>query len=138
MTATITIITQSADNVVLVPNAAISNGRVGVLRNGNVTPVAVVTGITDGVNTQIISGLQPGDQVVIGIISANGSRSGSSSASGGSSIFGFGAPAGGGGGNRGSGQPSGGQPSGGQPAGGSGGQPAGGSGGQPQIVQRGG
>jgi RND family efflux transporter MFP subunit len=114
MTATIAIITQSAENVVLVPNAAISNGRVGVLRsNGNVTQVPVVTGITDGVNTQIVSGLQPGDQVVTGVSYGGGSsRPGSSSAAGGSSIFGIGAPGGGGGGTR--------------PPGGSGAQPSGG------------
>jgi HlyD family secretion protein len=91
MTATVTIITESADNAVLVPNAAISNGKVTVLRNGSPVSVPVQTGISDGVNTQIISGIQPGDQVVTSIVSAS---SKSKSASG-SSIFGFGGPGGG-------------------------------------------
>jgi multidrug efflux pump subunit AcrA (membrane-fusion protein) len=78
MTATVTIVTQEADNAVLVPNAAISNGKVSVMRNGTVTPVAVQTGISDGVNTQIVSGLQTGDQVVTGVSSGTTSKSGSS------------------------------------------------------------
>ena len=94
MTATVTIITQQADNTVLVPNAAISNGKVNVLRNGAPVAVAVQTGITDGVNTQIVSGLQVGDQVVTGVSSAT-AKSGSTS---GSSIFNLGGPGGGNGG----------------------------------------
>src|SRR5262249_25732382 len=98
MTATVTIITQSADNTVLVPNAALSsNSTVTVLRNGSPVVVPVVTGISDGVNTQIVSGLQAGDRVVTGTVS--GSSKASSSSSGGSSIFGFGGPGGGGGNN---------------------------------------
>ena len=95
-TATVTIITDSADNAVLVPNAAISNGNVTILRNGSTVSVPVQTGISDGVNTQIISGLLPGDQVVTGVISSSKSSSGSS----GSSIFGFGGPGGGSANNR--------------------------------------
>ncbi|MBV9898480.1 MAG: hypothetical protein JO020_30375, partial [Chloroflexi bacterium] len=87
----VTIITESADNAVLVPNAAISNGKVTVLRNGSTQVVPVQTGISDGVNTQIVSGLQSGDQVVTGVASASSSKSSSS----GSSIFGFGGPGGG-------------------------------------------
>ena len=94
MTATVTIITQQADNAVLVPNAAISNGKVNVLRNGAPVAVPVQTGISDGVNTQIVSGLQVGDQVVTGVSSAS-AKSGSTS---GSSIFNLGGPGGGNGG----------------------------------------
>src|SRR5205085_2421924 len=76
---------------VLVPNAAISNGKVNVLRNGQSVSVPVQTGISDGINTQIVSGINVGDQVVTGVSSATtGSRSGASS------IFNFGGPAGGG------------------------------------------
>src|SRR5207253_8949474 len=82
MTATITIITQAADSAVLVPNAAVSsNSTVSVLRSGSPVVVPVVTGISDGVNTQIVSGLQPGDQVVTGMVSGS-SKSSSSSSSG--------------------------------------------------------
>src|ERR1051326_7801942 len=95
MTATVTIITQSADNAVLVPNAAITNNKVTVLRDGAPVVVPVETGITDGVNTQIASGLQRGDEGVTGVVST-GTNSKTGSSSGGSSIFGFGGPAGGG------------------------------------------
>jgi multidrug efflux pump subunit AcrA (membrane-fusion protein) len=99
MTATVAIVTQSAENVVLVPNAAVSgNGRVVVMRNGTVTPLVVQTGISDGVNTQIISGLQPGEVVVTGTSTAGGAAR-TVSSNGSSSIFGVGAPGGGGGGN---------------------------------------
>jgi HlyD family secretion protein len=92
MTATVTIITQQADQTVLVPNAAISNGKVNVLRNGQVVAVPVQTGMSDGVNTQIVSGINVGDQVVTGVASS-GSAGKSSS---GSSIFNFGGPGAGG------------------------------------------
>jgi HlyD family secretion protein len=89
MTATVAIVTASADNAVLVPNGAISSsGSVAVLRNGSPVSVPVVTGISDGVNSQIVSGLQAGDQVVTGTVSGNSSAK--SSSSGGSSIFGSG------------------------------------------------
>ena len=93
MTGTVTIVTQEASNTVLVPNGAISNGNVSVLRNGAVSSVAVQTGISDGVNTQIVSGLQAGDQVVTGVSSATSGKS-SSSSSGTRSILNTGAPAG--------------------------------------------
>jgi HlyD family secretion protein len=102
MTATVTIVTQAADNTILVPNAALTYANtaasgakvVDVLRSGSVTPVEVQTGITDGVNTQIVSGLQAGDQVVTAV--SSGSTGKSSSASGSSSILGLGGAGGGG------------------------------------------
>jgi len=93
MTATVTIVTQEAANAVLVPNAAISNGKVSVMRNGAVTAVPVQTGISDGVNTQIVSGVQAGDLVVTGVSTGTASKS-SSSSSGTRSILTTGAPAG--------------------------------------------
>ena len=148
MTATVTVITQQADDAVLVPNSAISyaasqratgasggqgaaaggqgsggrqggprgqggaatpgadasnpqqaapafNAAVLVLQNGAPVRVPIQTGITDGVNTQVLAGgLQPGDSVVTGAATTG---SNSQSGSSGSSIFGFG---GGGGGAR--------------------------------------
>ena len=44
---------------------------VDVLRDGVVTPVQVQTGITDGINTQIVSGLAAGDRVVTGVASSD-------------------------------------------------------------------
>jgi len=42
-----------------------SNSRIVlVLRNGKLTPVVITTGITNGTSTEVLSGLQAGDQVV--------------------------------------------------------------------------
>jgi HlyD family secretion protein len=110
MTATVTIITEQDDNTILVPNAAISyaqqqgqgnsaaNGNsaaassVFVLRNGNPVRVPIQTGSSDGTDTVVLGGLQPGEQVVTGVSLGS---SGKSSSSGGSNIFGFGGPGGG-------------------------------------------
>jgi hypothetical protein len=48
---------------------------VSVVQDGTVTPVAVQTGISDGVNTQIVSGLEPGAQVVTGTSSGTSAKS---------------------------------------------------------------
>ena len=75
------------------------NAAVLVLRNGAPVRVPIQTGITDGVNTQVLAGLQAGDPVVTGASTTGTSAQSSSS---GSSIFGFGGgggrPQGGGGG----------------------------------------
>ena len=44
------------------------------LRDGKLEPVSVVTGVTDGVQTEIIEGLEAGDRVVTGtrLVSKNG------------------------------------------------------------------
>jgi HlyD family secretion protein len=126
MTATVTIVTQSADNAIEVPNAAITwaqsqaatqpasqpgsqrggqpaagqrsaNGAsVFVLRNGAPVRVPIQTGITDGVNTQVLAGIQPGEQVITGTSTGSSSRT---ATSGSGNIFGFGGPGGGGGNN---------------------------------------
>jgi len=66
------------------------------MRNGAVSSVPVQTGISDGLNTQIVSGVQAGDLVVTGVSSGTaGKSSGSGSSSGTRSILstGGGAPA---------------------------------------------
>jgi HlyD family secretion protein len=67
MTATVTIVTQEAHELVTVPTSAVHDRTVNVLRNGHSVPVQVQTGISYGIQTQIISGLQPGDQVVTAV-----------------------------------------------------------------------
>jgi len=43
-----------------------SNQRIVLeLKNGKLVPVVITTGLTNGTNTEILSGLQPGDQVVV-------------------------------------------------------------------------
>jgi HlyD family secretion protein len=69
MSANLTITTDQKDNVLLVPNSALlpkGAGRaVQVLdADGTTREVEVQTGLTDGTNTEIISGLNAGDQVV--------------------------------------------------------------------------
>ena len=42
-----------------------SNQRIVLeLKNGKLVPVVITTGLTNGTNTEVLSGLQPGDQVV--------------------------------------------------------------------------
>src|SRR5262249_27780663 len=117
MTATVSVITEQDDNAVLVPNSALSyassgassgaaNSSVVVLRNGSPVRVPVQTGSSDGTNTVVVNGLQPGEQVVTGVSSGTGTARSSSSSSSGGSILNFGGP---GGGNRGGAQGGGGQ-----------------------------
>jgi multidrug efflux pump subunit AcrA (membrane-fusion protein) len=43
-----------------------SNQRIILeLKNGKLVPVVITTGLTNGTNTEVLSGLQPGDQVVV-------------------------------------------------------------------------
>ncbi|TMB81591.1 MAG: HlyD family efflux transporter periplasmic adaptor subunit [Chloroflexi bacterium] len=43
-----------------------SNQRIVLeLKNGKLVPVVITTGLTNGTNTEVLSGLQPGDQVVV-------------------------------------------------------------------------
>ena len=96
MTATVNITTAERIGVLLVPAAALSfpgtalqsgelsrsalsslassttstatgtRGVVVVLRNGKLVPVAIITGLSNGQFTEVISGLREGDQVVVG------------------------------------------------------------------------
>jgi len=63
-----------------------------VLNNGALAPVQIQTGSSDGTNTVVLSGLQPGAPVVTGTTSGTSGKSGSSSSG---NIFGFGPPSGG-------------------------------------------
>lgn len=72
MTANVQLITAQRTDVLLLPNPAIqvdrANGTYSVNRiNGDTTEVVTVTiGLRDGQNTQITSGLEAGDEVLIG------------------------------------------------------------------------
>lgn len=81
-----------------------SKGIVVELKNGKLVPVLVTIGLTNGQQTEILSGLQEGDQV---IVSQTGGKSSASTTTGGTrSIFGGGGFGGGngGGGNGGGGK----------------------------------
>ena len=79
MTANVSVITASKDNVVNVPSAAISTtggqSTVTVLQNGKDAVVPVQTGLKGDGTTEIVSGLDDGDQVVmsVGVVSSNAS-----------------------------------------------------------------
>lgn len=83
MSATANIILDSKDDVLLVPSAAVQtvNGQsiVRVLRNGKISQQAVETGLTSDSQTEIVSGVSEGDEVVIGsAASATGGTTGGS------------------------------------------------------------
>ncbi|MFH0864080.1 MAG: efflux RND transporter periplasmic adaptor subunit [Candidatus Gottesmanbacteria bacterium] len=73
MSVNASIITQTKSDVLVVSTTAIqnSNGQssVMVLKNGQVTQVPVETGVSSDSQTEIISGLNEGDQVVTGTVS---------------------------------------------------------------------
>jgi HlyD family secretion protein len=72
MTASVTLVSDSRSNVLLVPSGAIQfaqsqgapPGSVLVLVNGTPVPRPIQPGLTDGRQTEVQSGLDPGDLVV--------------------------------------------------------------------------
>jgi HlyD family secretion protein len=87
MTANVTVVTGRREDALAIPNAALrfqpqgsappraaDHGarKLWKVSGGKLVPVAVQLGMTDGVNTEIISGLQVGDQVAIPASSAKG------------------------------------------------------------------
>ena len=96
MTANVEIEIARADDVLIVPNAATRfqpeaqaagtparrGNRVWTLRDGQLQPVRIETGITNGTATAVVGGqLQEGTQVVTGVVAANQSAGSASSAS---------------------------------------------------------
>jgi len=70
MSATADIITASRTNVLLVPDRAIKQNSQGqtiveVMVNGQAQERAVVTGVSDGLQTEILDGLKEGETVVV-------------------------------------------------------------------------
>jgi HlyD family secretion protein len=52
-----------------------ANGRVYILRDGRIAAAAVRTGLSDGVHTELLAGVQPGDTLVVGLsIQTGGER----------------------------------------------------------------
>ena len=69
MSSTVDIITSQTSNVLLVPNRAIQednqgNPTVDVLVNNKIEARPMQLGISDGINTEVISGLKKGDMVI--------------------------------------------------------------------------
>jgi len=72
MAADAKIITVVKNDVVLVPNAAVvtTNGEksIRIMKQGKMTTVAIETGITNDISTEIVSGIAEGDIVVTSVI----------------------------------------------------------------------
>lgn len=68
-TAPVSITIAHAADVLTVPTSAVhavgARHVVTVLRNGQAVPAAVVVGASDATHTQVLEGLQAGDQVVL-------------------------------------------------------------------------
>jgi HlyD family secretion protein len=87
MTANVTVVTAQRENVLAVANAALRFQPQGAApaRGGKklwkadgerLTPVAVQLGMTDGVNTEVVSGLKEGDRVAIPAAPAKNEKAG--------------------------------------------------------------
>jgi macrolide-specific efflux system membrane fusion protein len=94
MAANVSIIVDSKSEVLLVPSSAVrvqgNQTLVRVLRKGQVQEVPVETGLSSETQTEIVSGLSEGEEVVTGILSSTSSQPGRQSLFGGGS-FGTGA-----------------------------------------------
>ena len=70
MTAQVTIVTGEAKNVLLLPVTAIETDHqhsvVRVLEQGKVVRKTILTGLKDSLNIQVISGLNEGEQIILG------------------------------------------------------------------------
>ncbi|MEK7499849.1 MAG: efflux RND transporter periplasmic adaptor subunit [Patescibacteria group bacterium] len=96
MSVNANIITAHKNDALLVPNAAIQpqgdQNVVTVIRNGSQTTVPITLGSSNDLQTEIISGLQEGDEVITGTSTATGSSafsSGNSFGGGGGARIGF-------------------------------------------------
>lgn len=91
MAATANIILETKNDVLMIPSSAIqvqgSQSYVKTLVNGQEKQVLVETGILSDTHTEIISGLNEGDEVIIGTINSNTASQGNKSIFSGS-IFG--------------------------------------------------
>jgi RND family efflux transporter MFP subunit len=69
MTATAEVIIERRDDVLLIPNRAIrgtlENRKVEVLVDEQVEEREITLGLTDGINTEVLSGLEEGEEVVL-------------------------------------------------------------------------
>jgi RND family efflux transporter MFP subunit len=79
MSATAEVIIERSDDVLLIPNRAIrgtlQNPKVVVLVNEQQEEREIVLGLTDGINTEVLSGLEEGEEVVLPTSSGGQSNS---------------------------------------------------------------
>lgn len=102
--ANISVTTATAKSAMVVPTLAITTTgakeTVNVLRNGNVTPTPITTGIAANGRTQVLTGLSAGDQIELPAISSSLDTAGTTTRTGagrfGGGTGGFGGGTGGG------------------------------------------
>ena len=87
MAATANIILETKDNVLLIPSSAIqrqgTQNVVRLMKGKKEQTVTVETGLTSDTQTEILSGLSEGDEVVISTITSSGTQQGGGSVFGG-------------------------------------------------------
>jgi RND family efflux transporter MFP subunit len=80
MSATAEVVIARRDNVLLIPNTVIrgtvQNPLVVVLVNGKQEQRQVTLGLSDGINTEVVSGLAKGEAVVVPVLATSGQQSG--------------------------------------------------------------
>jgi HlyD family secretion protein len=78
MSATATIEVELASNALLVPSAAIhemgDRAVIMLMVDGQLQPAMVTLGATDGVQTEVLTGLQEGDEVIVELTAGGASR----------------------------------------------------------------
>lgn len=77
MSVTANILTYFKDSVVMVPNAAVQSATDGttsvrILKNKQIETVTVETGINNDTQTEIVTGIAAGDEVVTAVSTAAG------------------------------------------------------------------
>lgn len=65
LTASVSVVTGTAEDVLTVPASAVADGIVTVLEDGKATPTPVTTGVTGGSTVEITDGVAAGDVVVL-------------------------------------------------------------------------
>jgi HlyD family secretion protein len=93
MNATVTIVVDQAQDVIVVPDSAVqSEGPASVVEvqneDGTTEKVVVQTGLSDGTNTEITSGLEEGQTVIVPSRSASSTTTSTQTQQGGFEISG--------------------------------------------------
>lgn len=85
MTASASIITDTKENVIMVPNSSVKNSNgfvnIQVLKNGSMVLVPAEIGIQSDTQTEVVSGISEGETVVTSITQAAGSNTATSTKS---------------------------------------------------------
>lgn len=95
VSASITVVTNQVVGVLTVPTSAVRGSTVQTLVNGKPQTVQVTTGASDSLRTQILSGLNVGDNVIVATVSSTVPSSTTNRGTTGGGLFGAGGGRGG-------------------------------------------